>query len=153
MPFMNIKGAMIGLVAMLAVFGIMRVVTAVTDFMEHVQLLEESNTTLTAKVSSHAQALKISEASNAALLTENQRIKGIEAAHQQRESQLNQQLNQEKKESRNEISRLESALRKAGVTDVSVPDDVIRMQRERAKAVNQRAASYSRQQPPAGTGR
>lgn len=149
MPFINIKGAIYGLVALLAVFGIVRSVSTVSDFLEHARTLERDNKSLGIRLDSLESSLQESEASNAALVAENKRIKGVEAAHQQRENQLNQQLNKEKEDSRNEINRLETALRKAGVTDVSVPDDVIRMQRERAKAINQRANGYSGQHPAA----
>lgn len=139
MPTFNIKAVLCALLALIIAVGAFKTGSAIADFIEHYQSLGRENSTLSKENSKLGTALDLSQEDNTRLVGENDRLKGIESAYQKKESALNQQINKERGESRDEINRLEGEIRKAGVTDAAVPDNVIRMQRERAKAVNNKA--------------
>lgn len=146
------KKTIIPIAIIFACFGLYRAVSLVNDHLDRVEAIEATNKTLNTDNENLKLALKISEAKKAEAEKENQRIKGVEASHQHRVAELNSKLNKQQEESRYEINRLKDALGRAGITDVSVPDDVIRMQRERAKAVNQRASQRHGNDKPLNTG-
>ncbi|MBA7754834.1 hypothetical protein HV355_23115 [Enterobacter sp. RHBSTW-01064] len=83
--------------------------------------------------------MNLSEAQRKAELEERKRLNGVEQNYQQKVADLEIKLSKQQEKSRDEINRLENALLNAGVSDEPVPDDVIRMQRDRAKEVNRRA--------------
>lgn len=131
-------------IALLAISGIYRTTTAVIEHIRYVRSLEDSKSQLESTNNTLSTALQLSENARSAMLTENERIKALEKEYQRKTAELNANLIKQREESQNEITRLENALRRAGINDVRVPDDVIRMQRERAKAINQRASENYR---------
>ncbi len=131
-------------IALLAIYGIYRTTTAVIEHIRYVRSLEDSKSQLESTNNTLSTALQLSENARSAMLTENERIKALEKEYQRKTAELNANLIKQREESQNEITRLENTLRRAGINDVRVPDDVIRMQRERAKAINQRASENYR---------
>lgn len=116
-----------------------KAVFTVAEYMNEADAAKSENSTLHARVSTLQTALDINKATSAARDAEYQRQAGINADRNAAQDELAHKLNQKQKESRSEIERLKTALRNAGIDDVRIPADVIRMQRERAEAVNQRA--------------
>ncbi|EAP5943001.1 TPA: hypothetical protein ACM38E_003560 [Escherichia coli] len=139
-----LKKIILIVIALLAISGIYRTTTAVIEHIRYVRSLEDSKSQLESTNNTLSTALQLSENARSAMLTENERIKALEKEYQRKTAELNANLIKQREESQNEITRLENALRRAGINDVRVPDDVIRMQRERAKAINQRASENYR---------
>lgn len=141
---MVLKKIILIVVALLAIYGIYRTTAAVIDHIRYIRSLEDSKSQLESENNTLSTALQLSEKSRSAMMAENERIKTLEKESQRKTAELNTSLIKQREESQNEITRLETALRNAGVNDVRVPDDVIRMQRERAKEINQRASENYR---------
>ncbi|EEW7548469.1 hypothetical protein HEM17_019805 [Escherichia coli] len=141
---MVLKKIILIVVALLAIYGIYRTTAAVIDHIRYIRSLEDSKSQLESENNTLSTALQLSEKSRSAMMAENERIKTLEKEYQRKTAELNTSLIKQREESQNEITRLETALRNAGVNDVRVPDDVIRMQRERAKEINQRASENYR---------
>lgn len=120
-------------IALLAISGIYRTTTAVIEHIRYVRSLEDSKSQLESTNNTLSTALQLSENARSAMLTENERIKALEKEYQRKTAELNANLIKQREESQNEITRLENALRRAGINDVRVPDDVIRMQRNGQK--------------------
>ncbi|MDZ9037190.1 hypothetical protein SND13_08745 [Escherichia coli] len=131
-------------ITFIAVSGFYRATSAVIDHIRYVRSLEDSKSQLESENNTLSTALQLSEDARSAMQVENERIKELEKDYQRKATELNNRLTKQREESQNEITRLEAALRRAGISDVRLPDDVIRMQRERAKAINQRASEYYR---------
>ncbi|EIH4660060.1 hypothetical protein B6P79_004932 [Escherichia coli] len=141
---MALKKTIFIVVALLSIYGIYRTTTAVIEHIGYIRSLEDSTSRLKIENNSLSTALQLSENARSAMTAENERIKALEKEYQRKTADLNANLIKLQEESQNEITRLETALRHAGINDVRVPDDVIRMQRERAKAINQRASENYR---------
>ncbi|HHT1356728.1 TPA: hypothetical protein ACTYC5_004325 [Enterobacter hormaechei] len=133
------KNTIIAVVAMLLLFAGYKTVNAVSDHFDYIERLEAANSTLNTNVSTLEGALNLSEAQRKAELEERKRLNGVEQNYQQKVADLEIKLSKQQEKSRDEINRLEKALLNAGVSDEPVPDDVIRMQRDRAKEINRRA--------------
>lgn len=133
------KKTIIAVVAMLLLFAGYKAVNAVSDHFNYIERLEGANSTLKTNVSTLESALNLSEAQRKTELEERKRLNGVEQNYQQKVADLEIKLSKQQEKSRDEIKRLEKAIRNAGVSDEPVPDDVIRMQRDRAKEVNRRA--------------
>ncbi|AWO07241.1 hypothetical protein QVI64_004147 [Salmonella enterica] len=141
---MFVKKIILIVITFIAVSGFYRATSAVIDHIRYVRSLEDSKSQLESENNTLSTALQLSEDARSAMQVENERIKELEKDYQRKATELNNRLTKQREESQNEITRLEAALRRAGISDVRLPDDVIRMQRERAKAINQRASEYYR---------
>ncbi|WP_318651892.1 hypothetical protein [Escherichia fergusonii] len=131
-------------ITLIVVSGFYRATSAVIEHIRYVRSLEDSKSQLESENNTLSTALQLSEDARSAMQVENERIKELEKDYQRKTTELNNRLIKQREESQNEITRLEAALRRSGINDVRLPDDVIRMQRERAKAINQRASEYYR---------
>lgn len=133
------KNTIIAIVAILILLAGFKALEAVSAHFEYVGGLERSNSTLTTSVATLEGALDLSEAQRKAEQEERKRLKDVEQNYQLKVTALEIKLSKQQEKSQDEIKRLEKALLNAGVSNEPVPDDVIRMQRERAKEVNRRA--------------
>lgn len=134
------KNAIIGIVAILLLFAGYKAVSAVSEHFEYIKGLEDANKTLTTNVTKLESALDLSEDQRKAEKEERNRLNNVDKNYQQKVAALELKLSNLQDKSQDEIKRLEEALSRAGVSNEPIPDDVIRMQRDRAKEINRRAS-------------
>lgn len=134
------KNTLIAIVAILILYAGLKALGAVSAHFEYIERLEGTNSALNTKVDTLEGALDLSEAQRKAEQDERKRLKDVEQNYQLKVAALEIKLSKQQEKSQDEIKRLEKALYDAGVSNEPVPDDVIRMQRERAKEVNRRAS-------------
>ena len=118
----------------------------VTDHFAHVAQLEAVNSTLTANnktLTGNNSTLKTSlSEQQAQLQTLQQALEKREKERQdyaQKQAQLEQDLQKLKEDSQNEIDEINRAILLAGVNHTALPASVIRMLRDKARAVNSRS--------------
>lgn len=118
----------------------------VTDHFAHVTQLEAANSTLTANnktLTGNNSTLKTSlSEQQAQLQTLQQALEKREKERQdyaQKQAQLEQDLQKLKEDSQNEIDEINRAILLAGVNHTALPASVIRMLRDKARAVNSRS--------------
>ncbi|MDT0178210.1 hypothetical protein Q9R34_19485 [Enterobacter sp. BRE11] len=117
----------------------------VTDHFAHVKQLEAVNTTLTADnktLTGNNATLKTSlSEQQAQLQTLQQTLDKREKERQeyaQKQAQLEQDLQKLKEDSQNEIEEINRAILLAGINHTALPSSVIRVLRDKARAVNAR---------------
>lgn len=117
----------------------------VTDHFVHVAQLEAANSTLTANnktLTGNNSTLKTSlSEQQAQLQTLQQALEKREKERQdyaQKQAQLEQDLQKLKEDSQNEIDEINRAILLTGVNHTALPASVIRMLRDKARAVNSR---------------
>lgn len=120
---------------------------AYSDHWEYVSTLETDNQTLTEdkndlndQVSNMTVAIRQQQQENDELVAELERRRLQQVANEQKERELEEQINKQKQETSDAIKHLTKQLQQSGFRDLRLPDDVIRMQRERAEEVNRRAS-------------
>lgn len=123
-----------------------KVYVTVKDHFAHVAKLESANSTLTANnqtLTGNNSTLKSSlSEQQAQLVTLQQTLdkrekERLEYAHKQ--AQLEQDLQKLKEENQNEIEEINRAILLAGISHTALPASVIRMLRDKARAVNTRS--------------
>lgn len=117
-----------------------------TDHFAHVAQLEAANSTLTANnktLTGNNSTLKTSlSEQQAQLQTMQQALEKREKERQdyaKKQAQLEQDLQKLKEDSQNEIDEINRAILLAGVNHIALPASVIRMLRDKARAVNTRS--------------
>lgn len=118
----------------------------VTDHFAHVAELESNNTTLTANnktLTGNNSTLKTALSDQQAqLATLQQTLAKREKDRQeyvQKQAELEQELKKLKEDSQNEIDEINRAILLAGINHTALPASVVRMLRDKARAVNIRS--------------
>lgn len=140
-----IKQAAIVSVAALLLASGYKGYTAVKSHFDHIKQVESANDTLikdnnTLKGNNSTLSASLA-AQEAEVFTLQQTLKKRENERQQYEAKqaaLEQDLQKQREESKNEIDAINRAIRVAGLSHTALPDSVVRMLKERAKAVNAR---------------
>lgn len=118
----------------------------VTDHLAHVVSLESANNvlttnnkTLTGNNSTLKATLSDQQAQTATLQQTLAKREKDRQDYVQKQAELEQKLEKLKEDSQNEIDEINRAILLAGVNHTALPDSVIRMLRDKARAVNSRS--------------
>lgn len=141
------RAVAVALCAALLLLGHKGYVT-VTDHFAHVAELESNNTTLSANnntLTGNNSTLKTALSDQQAqLATLQQTLAKREKDRQeyvQKQAELEQELEKLKEDSQNEIDEINRAILLAGINHTALPASVVRMLRDKARAINTRSGN------------
>lgn len=148
----GIFGLALTLVVVMTIHKITSLVEAHFDYIDDIEtsnaVLTESNTVLKDNNDVLQAAIIESEEGKDDLLEEIKRLHKESEDEQHEFEKQKAAFEKQNLEQQQEIVELAAQMQKAGLRDIRVPDGVVRMQRDKAKAINARAGSY--QQEKAG---
>lgn len=143
------KGIIGMTLAFVLVLSINKVVNIVVEHFDHIDDIESANQTL---LSSNSilkdnndvlqSAIIESEEGKGVLINEITRLQGANDEYERSFKQQQSEFEVQNRENHEAIEAMVVELRKAGLHNIRLPDSIIRMQRDKAKAVNARASSY-----------
>lgn len=150
-----LKGIFRVALALAIVLCVHKIVGLVDAHFKHIDELETSNAVLT---ESNGILHENNDVLQSAIIEseegKHELLEEIKRLHKENEDEKSLFAEQQKAfekqnaEQQQEIKELVQHMQNAGLRNIPVPDSVVRMQREKAKAVNARAGSYK--QEPAG---
>lgn len=141
--FSGVKAPLMAVVLALFSYALIQAYSGITNHFEYVASLEkerraldeenasqkEQITTLTSSLAQQQDHIGVLES------TLKERDTALQS-HLQKQNELEARLSKLSEESRNAIISITTEIKRAGLQNLRVPDNVVRMQRERAKQIN-----------------
>jgi hypothetical protein len=145
--FKGLLGMSLAFVLVLSIHKVASIVQAHFDHIDNIessnQVLTESNSVLQDNNDVLQAAIIESEEGKGDLIDEIKRLQGANEEHERKQLQQQRQFDKQQQENFQIMAAMAEEMHKAGLHNIRLPADVVRMQREQAKAINTRARSYS----------